>query len=168
MRYPTTISLAQNLGPALRNLRDAGSKLPQSSPQTRKLDLNSRKVLERSPYIYIYMYCQYINININIYIYMYWKYVYIYILSIYVYIYKYIWIINMYSIQYTHTHSHTAKKKCTKIHSACSPPLSTTRLQSAHLSAAALRWLRCSTAATVELNLTTKTMGSRNQCISMY
>ena len=34
-----------------RNLRDAGFKLPQSSPQTRKLNLH-RGVLERSPYTF--------------------------------------------------------------------------------------------------------------------
>ena len=37
----------------------------------------------------------------------------------------------------THTQSHTPFQRniCTKIHSTCSPPLSTTRLQSAHLAA---------------------------------
>ena len=60
-----------------RNLRDAGFKLPQSSLQTRKLNLN-RRVLERCPYdvyIYLYMYILYIYIVYYVYIYMYVLYV---------------------------------------------------------------------------------------------
>ena len=57
-----------------RNLRDAGFKLPQSSLQTRKLNLN-RRVLERCPYdvyiyIFIHVYSLYIYSILCIYIYV--------------------------------------------------------------------------------------------------
>ena len=55
MTYPYyNLPCAKPWAGLAQNLRDAGFKLPQIAPQTRKLNLN-RRALERSPYtVYIH------------------------------------------------------------------------------------------------------------------
>ena len=82
-----------------RNLRDAGFKLSQNSPQTCKLNLN-RRVLEWSPYTYIMLFIENIALYIYTYVYIYiflHKYIYIYLhiytnIYTYIYLHKYIYI----------------------------------------------------------------------------